>query len=425
MVAEEAQRAQPGLLAMLARQAGVTMASVAPSLLAALDPVALGGVGRLLAGAEAVSGAVAAAWAPGRVLVHGYGPTEASVIAATAVLGGGEDGPRRSEARWPMSGCSCWTGGWTRCRPGVRGELYVAGAGLARGYLGRAGLTGERFVACPFGAGGERMYRTGDLARWRPGGQLVFAGRADDQVKIRGFRIEPGEVEAVLAGCPGVAQAAVIAREDTPGERRLVGYVGARPVTRTASGLAAAAREHAAARLPEYLVPSALVVLEALPLTPGGKLDRAALPAPERASGAGAGREPATVAEEILCGIFADVLGVERVGPEDDFFALGGHSLLAVRLVARVRAVLGAELDGAGGVRGADPGAAGGGAGAGGPARAAAGGAGPAGAGAALVCPAAAVVHRPAGGPVGAVQHAAGAAAGGGPGCRGAGGGAG
>ena len=221
---------------------------------------------------------------------------------------------------------------------GVAGELYIGGAGLARGYVGRAGLTAERFIPNPFGEGG-RLYRTGDLGRYLPEGGIAYAGRRDHQVKIRGFRIELGEVEAALLAHPDVRQAVVVAREDVPGEPRLVAYV----VGETDG---AALREHVKQHVPDYMVPSVFVPLDELPLTPSGKIDRLALPAPaERLRGSDIGHvAPPTPVEELLAGIWAEVLQVERVGLNDDFFELGGHSLVAARITARIRDSFGIEL---------------------------------------------------------------------------------
>jgi non-ribosomal peptide synthase protein (TIGR01720 family) len=284
-------------------------------------------------GADFVPAELVDRWASSRTLVNCYGPTEATVNVTMS-------GPLTAGAGVPPIGTPLWN---TRVhvldaalRPVptmVPGELYIAGDSLATGYLNRPALTAERFVPDPFGAPGTRLYRTGDLARRRKDGSLEFVGRADDQVKIRGLRIELGEIQAVLAHCAGVAHAAVIVREDQPGARRLVGYVVAEEDHEINHG---ALRERLAEALPDYMVPSAFITLDALPLTRNGKLDRSALPAPERPA-EGAGRAPKDAREDILATLFAELLGLAEVGADESFFELGGDSIMSIQLVSRAR----------------------------------------------------------------------------------------
>jgi amino acid adenylation domain-containing protein len=288
---------------------------------------------------------------PGTRLVNGYGPTESTTFACCFEVGSAEDTLPAVPLGRPIANTRVFLlslfGGAFRPVPiGVPAELCIGGAGLARGYLDRPELTAERFVPSPFGPPGARLYRTGDLARWSSRGRLEFLGRIDGQVKVRGFRVEPGEIEAVLGRHPEVREVVVVAREDRPGDRLLVAYVTLGEPGGEPGDLAETLRSYATERLPAYLVPAAVVVLAQLPLTANGKVDRLALPAPEWPDGLGSGsqRAPRTPAEEILAGFWRELLGVDRVGIDDSFFALGGHSLLATQVVSRVRQAFGIEL---------------------------------------------------------------------------------
>ncbi|HEX8242203.1 MAG TPA: amino acid adenylation domain-containing protein, partial [Longimicrobium sp.] len=342
-----AQRDPAALLEALRARGGRLALNCVPSLWSAvLERAAERGeppvLERLLLGGEAVGPELLErTWAalPEVEVWNLYGPTETTVNAAAGRVAGARAGIGRPVANaraYVLDG---------RLRPvpvGVAGELFVAGGGVARGYLGRPGTTAERFVPDPFGGeAGARMYRTGDRVRWRADGTLEYLGRIDFQVKVRGFRIEPGEIEARLREHPGVREAVVAVREESPGDRRLVAwYLAGSAVP------AEALRAHLAGTLPEYMVPAAFVHLAVWPLTPTGKLDRGALPAPRGDAFATRGYEaPATDAEAALAEIWSEVLRVERVGRGDHFFELGGHSLLAVQVVSRVRQVLEVEVE--------------------------------------------------------------------------------
>ncbi|MEU9305140.1 amino acid adenylation domain-containing protein, partial [Streptomyces sp. NPDC048269] len=294
----------------------------------------------LIVGGEATSAELADRWASGRRLVNVYGPTETTVISTTSHLTGGQANPPIGTPN-PGTRALVLDAGLRPVPPGVPGELYLAGTGLTRGYRKRPALTAERFVADPYGTPGSRMYRTGDLVRWTTDGMLEYLGRADHQVQLRGFRIELGEIEAVLTAHPDVVVSAVVVREDRAGDKRLVAYVV--PVARAGSLDTAELRAHIGAKLPAYMIPAAFVTLEALPVTVNAKLDRRALPAPEYGT-AGDSRSARNPREEVLCGLFAELLKVERVGIDDNFFELGGDSIISIQLVGRIRSVLGEKI---------------------------------------------------------------------------------
>ncbi|MFJ6017685.1 amino acid adenylation domain-containing protein, partial [Streptomyces sp. NPDC092952] len=317
-----------------------TLVKVTPSHLGLLEvmPAGVSPTGTLLVAGEALRGEVLRRWRtahPDVRIVNAYGPTETTVTAAEHHVAPGTpiaDGPVPIGRPFWNTRTYVLDAGLQPVPAGAPGELYIAGAPLARGYLDRPGQTAERFVADPYGPPGTRMYRTGDLVRRAADDTLEYLGRIDQQVKVRGFRIELGEIEAALLSGPETVRAAVLVREDRPGDRRLVGYVvpadGMRP--RPDELRATAAR-----LLPEYMVPAAVVVLDALPLTPNGKLDRAALPAPDFS--ATASRAPATALEALLCGLIAEVLDLEQIGVDDSFFDLGGDSIMSIQVVSAAR----------------------------------------------------------------------------------------
>ncbi|KAA2257273.1 amino acid adenylation domain-containing protein [Solihabitans fulvus] len=323
-------------LADVLAEGRVTHALIPPVALATVPDRALPDFRTVIVGGDACSAELVDRWAPGRRLINSYGPTESTVVSTwSEPLAAGDV---------PVIGGPIWNtrvyvldAGLRPVPVGVAGELFVAGAGLARGYLGRAGLTAERFVANPFGSPGERMYRTGDLVRWTVDGVLEFVGRADEQVKIRGFRVEPGEIEAALRGEPGVGDAVVVARDVQDAPKRLVAYVVPQPggpVPEPAALRAALART-----LPGYLVPSAIVVLDRFPLSPNGKLDRSALPTPPATAAGGQYVAPGTDTERVLASIWADALDADRVGVEDSFFDLGGDSVRSLHIASRIKAI--------------------------------------------------------------------------------------
>ncbi|MFD8251187.1 non-ribosomal peptide synthetase [Streptomyces werraensis] len=304
------------------------------------DPACLRGAREVWTGGEAVPGAAVRRVldaCPDLTVVDVYGPTETTTFATRRPFRAGDTLPAALPIGRPLDDTRAYVldGALQPQPPGVPGELYLAGAGLARGYIGRPGATAARYLADPYGPPGGRMYRTGDIVRWSADGDLHFVGRADDQIKIRGFRVEPAEIEARLTAHPAIAEAVVsVSRHE--GRKRLVAHLV--PAPGAAVPQTAELRAHVAAELPDYMVPAAFVPLAELPLTTNGKVDRRRLPAPEWSAAAdSAHRAPRTEAEQVLAGIWAELLGVERVGLDDHFFMLGGDSIVSIQVVSRAR----------------------------------------------------------------------------------------
>ncbi|MER7169832.1 amino acid adenylation domain-containing protein [Streptomyces mesophilus] len=347
VVAEPGGHKDPAYLARTIREQAVTTCHFVPPMLQVFlaEPAAAvcaTGLRRVFCSGEALPRDTVQEFGrrlPGVELHNLYGPTEAAVDVTyhPCDTSAANDGPVPIGRPVWNTRLYVLDAAHQPCPPGVVGELFLAGVQLATEYLGRPDLTADRFVPDPFAAPGARMYRTGDLARWTDKGEVEYLGRTDHQVKLRGLRIELGEIEAALAECAEVTGACVLVREDRPGDQRLVGYVTGQADLDTED-----LRGRLAKSLPDYMVPGTVLVLDDFPLSPNGKLDRKALPAP--ALSAGGGRAPRTLQEETLARLFAEVLGLDQVGVDDAFFDLGGTSLLAARLVARVRDTLGGEL---------------------------------------------------------------------------------
>jgi amino acid adenylation domain-containing protein len=317
---------------------GITHVTLAPAVLGNLPEVAdLAPIRTLIAAGEALTEEVAKRWRAGRHLINAYGPTEATVCTTVHHCRVGDSGSPPIGRPIANTRVYILDGHGEPAPIGVPGEIYIGGVGVARGYLNQPELTAERFLPDPFAVGaGARMYRTGDLGRWLPDGNIEYLGRNDFQVKIRGFRIELSEVENTLRQHPGVHEAVVTAREDTPGDKRLVAYV---VLAGESAGTSGELRDYLKQKLPDYMVPAAWVVLSALPLTPNGKVDRKALPAPDTARPAHSLGfvAPRSETEKKLAGWWAEVLGLDSISIHDNFFELGGHSLTATKLISRIR----------------------------------------------------------------------------------------